>query len=177
MPLAVFVSINNRLRKGLRVVYNTNMKPLRLYLDTSVFGGCFDKEFAKDSNRIFEAARQGKLKIIFSDLAALELQTAPQEIKALTSSLVPDYAEETEFNREAEALRDAYLEAGILTPSSATDAGHVAMATVCRADAIVSWNFKHIVQLEKMKLYNQVNLNNGYGFLQIVSPREVLSDE
>jgi hypothetical protein len=60
---------------------------------------------------------------------------------------------------------------------SRSDAGHVATATVYRVDAIVSWNFKHIVQLEKMKLYNQINLKNGYGFLEIVSPKEVLSDE
>jgi hypothetical protein len=51
------------------------------------------------------------------------------------------------------------------------------VATVTRADAIVSWNFKHIVRLDKMKAYNQVNLMNGYGILTIISPKEVLIDE
>lgn len=158
-------------------MYNGNMKPPRIYLDTSVFGGYFDKEFSRDSARVFEAVQRGKLKVIFSDLVAFELQKSPREVQELAQSLLPENAEEVDFDEEAEALRDAYLEAGIVTPSSATDAGHVATATVYRADAIVSWNFKHIVQLEKMKLYNQVNLRNGYGFLEIVSPREVLSDE
>lgn len=54
---------------------------------------------------------------------------------------------------------------------------HVALAKVSRADAIVSWNFKHIVRLEKMKAYNQINLLNGYGILTIVSPMEVAIDE
>ena len=70
----------------------------------------------------------------------------------------------------------SYLTAGILTPKSRNDATHVAAATIARADAIVSWNFKHIVRLDKMKAYNQVNLMNGYGILTIISPREVFID-
>jgi hypothetical protein len=85
--------------------------------------------------------------------------------------------EEAQFNQAAEEPRNAYITAGILTPDSILDASHVATATVHRADAIVSWNFSHIVKLEKMRPYNQVNLRNGYGFLQIVSPREVANDE
>lgn len=154
-----------------------DMKPLRIYLDTSVFGGYFDKEFSKESVKLFEEVRKGRLKIIVGGLVGLELRKAPLAVQDLLKSLPPECVEEVEFNREAEDLQMAYLEAGILTPNSATDAGHVATATVYRVDAIVSWNFKHIVQLEKMKLYNQINLKNGYGFLQIVSPREVLSDE
>ena len=144
------------------------MKPLRVYLDTSVFGGNFDKEFSEDSTRIFEAVRSGRLTVVLGELVNLELKTAPLEVRELVKSLPQEGVEEAEFGMEARALRDAYLEAGILTPNSATDAGHVATATVCRADAIVSWNFKHIVKLEKMKLYNQVNFRNGYGFLEIV---------
>jgi len=153
------------------------MKPLRLYLDTSVFGGCFDKPFMKDSLKIFEAIRQGRFILVYSELVDTELLPAPTKVKALPGTLPPEHVEEVQFSREAEELRDAYLSAGILTPDSLMDASHVATATVYRADAIVSWNFAHIVKLEKMRLYNQVNLQNGYGFLQIVSPREVSDDE
>jgi len=57
------------------------------------------------------------------------------------------------------------------------DASHVAVATVTKTDAIVSWNFKHIVRLDRMKAYNQINQLHGYGVLTIVSPREVYFDE
>ncbi len=154
-----------------------SMKPLRIYLDTSVFGGYFEAEFSKESVKLIEAVRRGRLTVVLGELVELELKRAPQEVRDLLKSLPLEQVEEVQFNREAEELRNAYLEAGILTPNSRTDAGHVATATVYRVDAIVSWNFKHIVQLEKMKLYNQINLKNGYGFLEIVSPREVLSDE
>ena len=69
------------------------------------------------------------------------------------------------------------MQAKILGTEWIDDATHVAVATVARADAIVSWNFKHIVRLDKMKAYNQVNLMNGYGILTIISPKEVLLDE
>ena len=150
---------------------------MRVYLDTSVFGGYFEEEFSKETFKIIEAVRRGRLTVVLGELVDLELKKAPLEVRDLLKSLPLEHVEEVQFSREAQELRDAYLEAGILTLNSRTDAGHVATATVYRVDAIVSWNFKHIVQLEKMKLYNQINLKNGYGFLQIVSPKEVLSDE
>ena len=78
---------------------------------------------------------------------------------------------------EAVELHEAYMAARILTRKSANDALHVAVATVARADAIVSWNFRHIVRLDKIKAYNQVNFAMGYGLLTILSPREVSTDE
>lgn len=74
-------------------------------------------------------------------------------------------------------LRDAYLASHILGERWLDDLTHVATATVYRADAIISWNFKHIVRFDKMKAYNQVNLFNGYGILTIISPMEVMADD
>ena len=149
----------------------------RLYLDTSVFGGCFDAEFEKDSNSLFLAAKQGKFTLLVSELVTTELEQAPVAVKGLPQSLDDVDVEPLLYSDEARALAQAYLEAGVLTDKSKVDAGHVALATVSRADAIVSWNFKHIVQFQKMKQYNQVNLSRGYGFLQIVTPKGVLSND
>jgi len=74
-------------------------------------------------------------------------------------------------------LRDAYLAAGILDPELTDDATHVAAATAARADALVSWNFKHIVRIDKMRAFNRVNLQTGFGLLSIVSPQEVRLDD
>jgi predicted nucleic acid-binding protein len=150
------------------------MKPLRLYLDTSVFGGCFDAEFEKESNALFRLAKQGKFALLVSDLVLAELVPAPKEIRDFAASIVDLDVEALVSTAESEKLARAYLSAGILTKKSETDAEHVALATVTRADAIVSWNFKHVVQLQKMKQFNQINLSQGYGFLQIVTPKEVL---
>jgi predicted nucleic acid-binding protein len=150
------------------------MKRLRVYVDTSVVGGCFDDEFAHDSNRLIEAARLGRLTLLVSVVVANELAGAPAQVADLLEGLPFAAVEDVALTPEVFALRDAYLRARILGSRWADDALHVAAATVHRADAIVSWNFKHIVRLDKMKAYNRVNAAEGYGMLTIVTPREVM---
>ena len=41
----------------------------------------------------------------------------------------------------------------------------------------MSWNFKHIVRLKKVRLFNEVNVESGYRALSILSPREVATYE
>jgi hypothetical protein len=78
---------------------------------------------------------------------------------------------------EAVALRQAYLDAGIVTLKAVDDALHVALATVARCGVIVSWNFRHIVNYQKVPLYNAVNALHRYAALDIRSPLEVIEGE
>jgi predicted nucleic acid-binding protein len=153
------------------------MKPLQVYVDTSVFGGCFDAEFAAESARFFDLVRAGRVKILISEVVLQELAKAPAQVQGLLASLPSDALVQLKLTRDIIELRNAYLAAGILDPQWTDDATHVAAATVARADAIVSWNFKHIVRIDKMRAYNQVNLQTGFGLLSIVSPQEVRLDE
>ncbi len=70
-------------------------------------------------------------------------------------------------------LADAYIAAQALTEASQEDAIHVAAATVARANLILSWNFKHIVNYERIQRFNSVNLANNYGLIDIRSPLEI----
>ncbi|MBI4560022.1 MAG: hypothetical protein HY706_20715 [Candidatus Hydrogenedentes bacterium] len=81
--------------------------------------------------------------------------------------------ERLEVTDEVEVLADAYVAAGILSEASKNDALHVAVASVARADLIVSWNFRHMVNFQRIQLYNSVNLANGYGLIDVRSPLEV----
>lgn len=150
---------------------------LRLYLDTSVFGGVHDEEFQADSRRLIEAIHSKKFIVMMSDVVLEEINAAPERVQKVVIDLPSNQQEFVYMTTEVIRLRNEYLERKILTPKSTDDATHVALATVNRADAIVSWNFKHIVRLDKMKQYNQVNFSLGYGILEIVSPKEVLFDE
>ena len=150
---------------------------LRLYLDTSVFGGVFDEEFASDSKRLIDAVHSKKFVVMVSDVVLEEIQGAPDGVREIVANLPKDQQFFVDTTEEVIKLRDEYLQRKILTSKSIDDATHVALATVNRADAIVSWNFKHIVRLDKMRQYNQVNFSLKYGLLQIVSPKEVLFDE
>ena len=121
--------------------------------------------------------RKGKCVLLISEIVVAELDKAPAEVRNVHLSLPEEAVEKVALTDEILELRNEYMKAKILGPEWIDDATHVAVATVARADAIVSWNFKHIVRLDKMKAYNQVNLMNGYGILTIISPKEVLIDE
>lgn len=80
-------------------------------------------------------------------------------------------------DEEADALAEAYLEHHVVGPGSRSDALHVALAVVSACDVLVSWNFKHIVNLGRIRLFHAVNMERGYGPIEIRSPKEILVDE
>jgi predicted nucleic acid-binding protein len=146
---------------------------LRVYVDTSAVGGCLEPQFATDSNRLFELARQGRLILVASDVVFDELELAPAAVRDILTGMPSSAVERISLDDEIVKLRDAYLRAGIVSERWKDDATHVAAAAVARVDAIVSWNTRHIVRLDRIKAYNQVNVGLGYGRLTILSPREV----
>jgi len=150
------------------------MKKLRVYIDTSVVGGCYDREFENESRSLFAMASRGEILLIVSDILAEELEMAPEGVRSVLASVPEENIELAELSQEAAALRDAYMEAEVVGPEQAYDAYHVALATVARADLIVSWNFKHIVHFEKIRGFNAVNLREGYLPVDIRSPQEVV---
>ena len=150
------------------------MKRLRLYADTSVFGGCFDDEFSTNSRMLFDEIRAGRFILVMSATTLRELQQAPPEVRELASTIPEDYIELIGESKEIEQLRDAYVKAGVVGPSSLLDAEHIASASVANVDLIVSWNFKHIVHFEKIRGYHAVSLMEGYRPTPIHSPREVI---
>lgn len=145
---------------------------LRVYTDTSVIGGCLDEEFAEVSRRVFAAAEKGACLVLLSDVVIAELEDAPSAVREILRLLPPESIERVPITEEVHKLRDAYLDASIVSRRWADDAMHVAAAFVAGADAIVSWNFRHIVRLDKIKGYNRINAEHGYGNLTIISPLE-----
>lgn len=150
------------------------MKKIRVYADTSVFGGCYDDEFSRASRAFFDSVTRGQFRLVLSAVTAEELAAAPERVRALLDSVPSEHLEYHEISSDMEQLRDAYLSAGILGDSSDADALHVAAATVLEADMIVSWNFKHIVHFEKIRGFNAVNRLNAYRHIEIYSPLEVI---
>ncbi len=153
------------------------MKKERLYFDTSVIGGYHDHEFDMDSKRVIEYARNGRIITLISEVVIKEIAKAPQHIQDVLFSIPSNFIEQIEITPEIIDLSEAYLSAKIISKKWTDDSIHVATATVARADAIVSWNFAHIVRLDKMRAYNQINLAQGYGILTIVTPKEINYDE
>jgi len=150
--------------------------PIRVYADTSVFGGVFDPEFEEPSRMFFEQVRGGRFQLVISDTIQAEILPAPELVRQWWDEflLLADYVD---VNPRSIALQEAYLKAGIVTSKWEADALHVAVATAHRCRVIVSWNFQHIVHFDKIPLYNGVNLINGFGTISINTPSEVISYE
>lgn len=140
-------------------------------------GGYYDPEFAEDSKRVIGYAQEERIVVLMSEVVVQEILKAPARVQEVMFSIPSNTLERIELTAEILSLWDAYLSAQIVSPRWGDDALHVAAATAARADAIVSWNFRHIVRLDKMRAYNQINLSNGYGILTIISPKEVNYDE
>lgn len=153
------------------------MKRLYVYVDASVVGGCEDIEFAEASLALWRHFIKGTFIQVLSEHTLRELQGAPESVRARLLEIPEASQIVLTDTPDSDALADAYLAHGIIGPGSRSDALHVALATIGRVDVLVSWNFKHIVNLGRIRLFNAVNLEQGYGLIEIRTPREVLADE
>lgn len=151
-------------------------RPTRIYADTSVFGGVLDPEFEQASKAFFERVRYGAIEVAVSALVLEELERAPDPVARLFGDLEP-LLMRVDIDEAAYSLQQAYLQARVVGSKWETDALHVAAATVSGCRAIVSWNFKHIVNFRRIPLYNGVNQMEGYGPIAIHTPLEVIFDE
>ena len=151
------------------------MKILRVYIENSVIGGYFDDDFKESTQMLFEKFKKGIYKPIISSHVIAELENvAPEYVKENLKTI--DY-EEFIVNDEMIKLAEKYIEQKIVSENFYGDALHIAIATVIGVDVLVSWNFRHIVNLNRIKLFNSVNLREGYNILEIRSPREVIENE
>jgi|SRR4030043_2013337 hypothetical protein len=149
------------------------MKKTRIYVDTSVIGGCCDPEFQDWSRGLLSDFQAGTFLLFLSELTDAEIQDAPEDVQNIYTEFRECTDRILDLTSEAIELADAYLDHNILTQNFRNDARHIAIATIAGADLLVSWNFKHIVHFEKIQKFNAVNIEMGYKTILIYSPREV----
>ena len=149
----------------------------RFYLDTSVFGGVFDKEFDEFTLQLFERIKLGKITCIYSELIETELLNAPSRVKIFFQELPKESMEKVEINDDILTLATKYVEEKVVGETSFDDCIHIATATFHRVDILVSWNFKHIVNVYRIRGYNSINLRMNYPSLEIRSPKEIVDYE
>jgi len=150
---------------------------LRVYVDTSVIGGCLDEEFSDASRDLIDKFKSGEMIAVISELTLVEMKDAPQKVQEILNEIPEENIVKVELSEEAVNLAQKYIFEGIIGKGKLVDAEHIAIATLNRVDVLVSWNFKHIVNLQKIRGYNSVNLKYGYQLLEIRSPREVITYE
>jgi predicted nucleic acid-binding protein len=147
----------------------------RIYIDTSVVGGYFDEEFKEATTALFQRLENGEIVFVVSDLLDLELINAPQNVKELLYNYSADKFIRIELTEEAIKLADTYVSDKVVGQTSLEDCRHIALATINKVDVLASWNFKHIVNLDRIKGYNSVNLKLGYQMIEIRSPKDLIN--
>ena len=148
-------------------------KKTRIYVDTSVIGGCFDPEFELWSNGLFKDFKIGIFSPVVSEIVTAEIADAPEEVILKYGELLNYSPEILELNDEVFDLANVYINRKILSENFLDDARHIAFATVFEVDLLVSWNFRHIVHYDKIRMFNSINLEFNYKQISIYSPREV----
>ena len=152
-------------------------KRLTLYIDTSVIGGYFDVEFEKETRILFNNIENQKYDIMYSSVTEDELLNAPEQVRNLLTA-IPNYLiKRVDLTEEAVKLADTYIIEGVVGKTSREDCFHIALATINKADILVSWNFRHIVNIFRIRGYNAVNLKLGYSQIDIRSPKEIITNE
>ena len=149
----------------------------RIYIDTSVVGGFYDIEFMEFTRPLFDKIKSGKIIILYSNLLEKELQNAPERVKQVIRNLPIEDVEYIAVSDESIDLAKEYINENVVGKTSFDDCLHIALATLNRADLLVSWNFKHIVNVTRIRGYNSVNLKYGYPQIDIRSPRELIDYE
>ena len=150
---------------------------MKIYIDTSVIGGCFDPEFTEWSNKLFNDFITGRKTAIISDQTLKELEEAPFQVRDFVKPIPLANIEMIELNQEAILLAKKYIQEGAVTKKHLVDAQHIAIATVNRIELIASWNFKEMVNVYKIRQYNAVNLKYGYSLIDIRSPKELIYEK
>jgi hypothetical protein len=147
---------------------------LEIFVDTSVLGGCFDDEFKEWSIKLVNEIKDGLKIVVISDLTLRELEDAPSDVRENVKNIPEKSKKYVVLDDEARYLAEKYIEENAISRKHLVDAQQIAIATINKVDVLVSWNFKHIVNLNRIRLYNATNLKYGYQILEIRTPREIL---
>jgi predicted nucleic acid-binding protein len=148
----------------------------RFYFDTSVFGGLFDVEFEEETALLFEKVTLGEIICVYSNLTESELTNAPERIRNYFETIKDEYKEKVFVTPEGLKLAQTYINEKVVGETSLDDCIHIATATLSRVNMLVSWNFKHIVNIYRIRGYNSINLRLGYPALEIHSPKEIVNN-
>ena len=149
----------------------------RIYIDTSIVGGYYDDEFKDDTRALFKRFENKEVTFVISDILALELLGAPEKVQRLLDKYPKHMFEKIVLTEQAVNLANMYIKEKVVGKTSIEDCRHIALATINKVDVLASWNFKHIVNLDRIKGYNSINYRMGYPMIEIRSPKDLINYE
>ena len=154
---------------------------MKIYLDTSIISHLQADDVPEKmaiTHKFWYDLKDGKYDIFVSEVTEAEIADCPEPKKILLENHLKELSYQTiELTEEITDLAQQYLTQGVLPPKCIDDSIHVAVATVVGCNAIVSWNFKHMLKLRAFIGVNGVNRMLGYGEISLVPPYELLEED
>jgi hypothetical protein len=138
-------------------------------------GGFFDKVFETETKLLFQRLENKEVIFVISSVLDDELKNAPQHVQNLLKNYDDDCFERVNLTTEAENLAECYIAENVVGRTCLDDCRHIAIATLNNVNVLASWNFKHIVNLNRIRGYNSVNMKNGYPTIEIRNPKELIN--
>jgi len=157
-------------------MYNTGMENRikRVYVDSSVISGMFDSnDHPIKAQPFWDSVFGGKIRVVLSSVLDDELEPAPQHVRDFRESIPKSQIEQNFLLPMTDTLAWRYIKAGILTPNHLTDCRHVALATLAKVDALVSLNTRHIVNVPRIRRFNDVSIGFGFDEIKILTPNNL----
>jgi predicted nucleic acid-binding protein len=144
-----------------------------IYIDSSVVGGYFDTEWQDATRELWRQWELGRWRMITSVVTVAEMLNAPAQVRELFESTF-DADSVLQATDEMDALAELYLKARVVPTRYSDDARHVAACVAGGCLILVTWNFRHLANVNREAGFNAVNLLHGYPAVRMVSPLEVI---
>lgn len=154
------------------------MKKMKVYLDTSVISYLLQEDSPgkmAETQRLWKLFEQNRFDIYLSTVTLEEVNGCPEPKR----SKLWDYMEQITYTTlgisyEALEVAGQLIEMKILTEKSFDDCQHIGAAVVNGCDCIVSWNFKHIVNMKTINGLRKATYLRGYKAIEIWNPSMLL---
>ncbi len=157
------------------------MKKERYYLDTSIINHSVslqNPEFNADTKKFLNQLKKGDFKAYTSELVLEEIKrTSEPKVTTLLNALSDLNLEDLEINKEIEELAEEYIKFEVLSKNHLYDAIHIAIASYYDMDAIITWNFEHMIKKKTKQKVPLVNSSKGYKPIDFYTPQEVIDDD
>ncbi|RJP56983.1 MAG: PIN domain nuclease [Deltaproteobacteria bacterium] len=128
--------------------------------------------------QFWDILKLGLYDILISDILLTEISRSEtpssQELEDKLSEIV---LEVVSVNEDVFSLAQKYVDEGIIPQTYRDDALHIALATYNEADALISWNFKHMVKLKTIRGVNGINRMLGLKELEILTPQSWIQED
>lgn len=157
------------------------MRKMKVYLDISVISYLQQEdapERMRDTQALWRLFEEGRYDICLSQVTLDEVSECPEPKRTvLYEYLSRIFYKKLVITDEVLRIANQIIELGILTPKSIDDCQHIATAVVYGCDCIISWNFKHIVNIKTIRGVRAITHLEGYKDIDIMNPSVLLGGE